>query len=149
MKRPRNNEGLLTRDQFRDRVFARDRGRCVLCPAPAVDAHHILDRKLFPDGGYWLNNGASVCGPCHLRCERCEVSVEDVRRAAGIKEPVLPPGLSPDRILDKWANEVLPNGRRIAGRLGPEGLSKAGCDAEGWPRCFTDRQQKQLEDDHG
>lgn len=116
---------LLSRDAFRERVFARDRGRCVLCPAPAVDAHHILERKLFPDGGYWLNNGASVCAPCHLRCERCEVSVEDIRRAAGIKEPVLPAGFSAQLVYDKWGN-FWKDGRWVAGPLGREGLSKAG-----------------------
>ena len=117
---------LLSRDAFRAAVFARDRGRCVLCPSPAVDAHHILERKLFSDGGYRLNNGASVCGPCHLRCERCEVSVEEVRQAAGIKDTVLPPGFSPDRVFDKWGNEVLPGGRRVPGPLGEDGLLKAG-----------------------
>lgn len=116
---------LLTRDAFRTAVFARDRGRCVLCPAPAVDAHHILERKLFPDGGYRLGNGASVCSSCHLCCERCEISVEEVRRAAGIQQPVLPPGFSADRVFDKWGNELLPGGARIAGPLGEEGLLKA------------------------
>lgn len=117
---------LLTRDAFRAAVFARDRGRCVLCPSPAVDAHHILDRKLFVDGGYRLNNGASVCGSCHLRCERCEVSVEEVRRAAGIKEPVLPPGFDVRCVFDKWGNKVLPGGQRVPGPLGEQGLHKVG-----------------------
>jgi hypothetical protein len=117
------NLQLLSRDAFRERVFARDRGRCVLCPAPAVDAHHILERKLFADGGYRLNNGASVCAPCHLRCERCQVSVEEVRRAAGIKEPVLPPGFSADLVFDKWGN-LEKDGRWVAGPLGHEGLLK-------------------------
>jgi hypothetical protein len=129
LKRLRHSDQLLTRDQFRERVFARDRGRCVLCPAPAVDAHHILERKLFPDGGYRLNNGASVCGPCHLRCERCDVSVEEIRRAAGITEPVLPPGFSLYGVVDKWGNELMPDGRRIAGPLGQDGLLKAGYTA--------------------
>lgn len=113
---------LLTREQFRDRVFKRDQGRCVLCPAPAADAHHILERKLFPDGGYYLDNGASVCSPCHLKCEQCEVSVEDVRKAAGIATPVLPPGFRHDRIYDKWGNEILSDGRKLAGPLGEDKL---------------------------
>lgn len=117
---------LLSRDAFRAAVFARDRGRCVLCPSPAVDAHHILERKLFSDGGYRLNNGASVCSPCHMRCERCEVSVEDVRQAAGIKHPVLPPGFDTKLVYDKWGNEVLSGGRRLPGPIGEDGLLKAG-----------------------
>lgn len=34
---------------------------CVFCKKPATEVHHILDRKLFDDGGYYENNGASVC----------------------------------------------------------------------------------------
>ena len=51
----------LTRDQFRNGVFARDGHKCVLCQAPGQDAHHIMERRLFPDGGYYLDNGATVC----------------------------------------------------------------------------------------
>jgi 5-methylcytosine-specific restriction endonuclease McrA len=36
---------LLSRDDFRNNTFARDRHQCVLCGAPAVDAHHIMERK--------------------------------------------------------------------------------------------------------
>jgi len=45
---------LLTRDQFREAVFARDKGRCVICGAEGKDAHHIMERSLFDDGGYYL-----------------------------------------------------------------------------------------------
>ena len=43
---------LLTRDEFRAAVLRRDGGRCLLCGGQADDAHHILERRLFPDGGY-------------------------------------------------------------------------------------------------
>ena len=61
-KLPAEDE-LLSRDDFRELTFQRDGHRCVLCGAPAQDAHHIIERRLFPDGGYYLGNGASVCGP--------------------------------------------------------------------------------------
>ena len=77
-------EKLLTRIAFKERVFERDSGKCVFCGEPAVDAHHILDRKLFPDGGYYLSNGASVCAIDHMRCETTEYSVELVREKCGI-----------------------------------------------------------------
>src|SRR3546814_17638272 len=60
---------LLTRTAFREGVFARDENRCVFCPLPAEDAHHIIERRLWPDGGYYLDNGASVCRAHHIRCE--------------------------------------------------------------------------------
>jgi hypothetical protein len=50
---------LLTRDQFREAVFARDKHKCVICKEPAKDAHHIMERRLFTEtdelGGYFLD----------------------------------------------------------------------------------------------
>jgi hypothetical protein len=92
----------LTRTEFKERVFARDGGKCVLCGEPAVDAHHIIDRKCFPDGGYHLDNGAAVCSECHWKTERCEVSCEEVRKAAGIATVFLPPDWDPGLTYDKW-----------------------------------------------
>jgi len=108
---------LLTRDQFREGVFARDGHKCVFCEKPAVDAHHILERRLWPDGGYYLENGASVCEEHHLACERTTISVEDVRHACGITKIWVPPHLYDDHIYDKWGNPVLEDGRRGRGEL--------------------------------
>lgn len=108
---------LLSRDDFREGVFARDGRRCVLCGDPAQDAHHIMERRLFPDGGYYLDNGVSVCGPCHLACESTEVTCEQVREAAGIETVVLPPHLYPDTRYDKWGNPYTEDGKRLKGEL--------------------------------
>lgn len=108
---------LLSRDVFREKTFARDKYRCVVCKAPAVDAHHILERRLFPDGGYYLENGASVCGPCHLKAETTEISCETLRTAIGITKFPIPPHLYSDQPYDKWGNPILPNGMRTKGEL--------------------------------
>lgn len=108
---------LLSRDQFRDAVFARDGHACVFCGLPPVDAHHIIERRLWPDGGYYLDNGASVCSDHHLQCERTTLSVEDVRLACGITRIQVPPHLYPDQAYDKWGNPVLANGQRLKGEL--------------------------------
>jgi hypothetical protein len=108
---------LLTRDAFRKTVFARDGHRCVLCPRPAVDAHHIIERRLWDDGGYYLNNGASVCGEHHMLCEMTRISVEEVRRACGIARVIVPTHLYSDQPYDKWGNPILPNGQRMKGEL--------------------------------
>lgn len=108
---------LLSRDAFREGVFARDGGKCVFCNNPAVDAHHIIERRLWPDGGYYLANGASVCAEHHMQCETTQISVEDVRIAAGITKPIVPPHLYDDQPYDKWGNPVLPNGTRLKGEL--------------------------------
>ena len=63
---------LLTREEFKHQTFARTSGRCCCpdCTSAAVDAHHIMDRKLWTDGGYYLSNGAALCAECHLKAER-------------------------------------------------------------------------------
>nr|WP_250808163.1 RNA ligase family protein [Neorhizobium tomejilense] len=108
---------LLTRDQFREAVFKRDRGCCVNCGEPGVDAHHIIDRKLFNDGGYYLDNGALVCNPCHILAETTELSVETILSKAGIDAPVYPGHIPLTEKIDKWGNQVLPNGSRMRGEM--------------------------------
>lgn len=107
----------MTRDEFRAAVFFRDSHLCVMCGSPAEDAHHILDRKLFAHGGYDLNNGASLCGPCHVDAETTLLSVADVREAAGITTPVLPEGFDVNSDYDKWGNKLNPDETRERGPL--------------------------------
>lgn len=118
---------LLTRDEFRERVFARDGHKCVVCGIPDkpassrasdhLDAHHILERRLWPDGGYYLENGASVCETHHLEAEATTLSCDCVRDLAGIRRFPVPPHLYPDQPYDKWGNPILPNGTRLKGEL--------------------------------
>ncbi len=108
---------LLTRDNFRNAVFERDDHRCVICGAPGQDAHHIMERRLFPDGGYYLDNGATLCGYHHLEAESTDLSPEEIREAAGITKIVLPPHLYSDQQYTKWGDPVLPNGQRLKGEL--------------------------------
>lgn len=108
---------LLTRDQFREGTFARDKNKCVMCEKPAKDAHHILERRLWPDSGYYLNNGASVCEEHHIQAEQTVLSCEELRQKCGITKVVLPPHLYSDETWDKWGNLVLENGQRLRGEL--------------------------------
>lgn len=107
---------LLSRDDFRIKVLRRSDGKCVCCGESAVDAHHIIERKLWLDGGYYLDNGAAVCADCHYLAETTEISVEEIRKAAGVK-PLLPDHLDPKENYDKWGNVVLSDGRRLPGEL--------------------------------
>lgn len=111
------NKKLLSRDEFRESVFARDGYTCIFCPQKAQDAHHILERRLFTDGGYYLNNGASVCGDHHILCEKTLITVEEVREKAGILKPVIPDHLYGDQVYTKWGDVILPNGQRTKGEL--------------------------------
>lgn len=108
---------LLTRDTFRESVFARDKHKCVFCGDVADAAHHIIERRLFSDGGYYIDNGASVCKEHHIACEQTIITVEQVREACGITHKVLPEHLYDDHIYDKWGNVILPDGQRMKGEL--------------------------------
>jgi hypothetical protein len=107
---------LLTRDEFREGVFKRDGHKCVMCGNPAQDAHHIMERRLFEDGGYYLDNGASLCGPCHLRAEQTLISPAELyAKLRNVR--ILPPHLYPDYEYDKWGNIQNTNGMRVKGEL--------------------------------
>lgn len=70
-------EKKLIRKNFRDSCYKRDKYSCAKCglkssPEKAeqdLDAHHIQDRTLMPNGGYVKENGISLCGPCHEKAE--------------------------------------------------------------------------------
>lgn len=77
------------RDQFRNGVFQRDRFTCVVCPLEAVDAHHIRPRENFPDGGYHLSNGISLCSGHHLKAEAYLKGISDDPRFSPIRFVVI------------------------------------------------------------
>lgn len=115
---------LLTRDQFRNSVFERDHFACVFCgkkaedtPEGKLDAHHIIERRLWGDGGYYVDNGATVCEEHHRLCEQTVLSVEDVREAAKIKRIIVPDQFYPEQPITKWGDYVLDDGRRTKGEL--------------------------------
>lgn len=110
-------EKLLTRDEFRNGVFERDHHRCVICKQPAVDVHHILERRLFTDGGYYLSNGASLCSEHHIEAETTILTCDEIRSRAGIGRFVIPEHFYSDIQYDKWGNILLPSGQHLKGEL--------------------------------
>lgn len=129
------NQKLLTRDEFREAVFARDDHKCVICGERYlnIDAHHIIERRLWTNGGYYLDNGATLCDNgkegCHYKAETTFITVEDIRVAAGITKPCIPEDMYSDQIYDKWGNVFLADGRRTKGPLfGDESVQKVLAD---------------------
>jgi predicted restriction endonuclease len=108
---------LLSREQFKELSLKRDNYTCVFCSNKNAVVHHIIERKLFSDGGYYFDNAASVCDEHHWACEKTDISVEDVRKAAGITDIILPEGFDPTKVYDKWCNVILPDGRREPGPM--------------------------------
>ena len=80
----------LIRKKFRDAVFKRDKYTCQICgqvysekesdpSLGIINAHHITDRNLMPNGGYTPFNGITVCDEkgkypgktsCHMMVEQ-------------------------------------------------------------------------------
>jgi hypothetical protein len=114
--------GLLDRDSFRNGVFLRDGYKCVICGASGVrlDAHHIIERRLWDDGGYYLDNGATLCDEGlahHMRAEETVLTCDQIRTAANIKRVIIPDHLYNDYNYDKWGNILNPDGSRTKGEL--------------------------------
>lgn len=113
----------MNREEFRNSIFTRDNHRCVICHiGGTLDAHHILERRLWPTEGpeafgYLMDNGVSLCPKHHLDAESTVLSCVELRRAAGIEKTVLPPQLTHDDEYDKWGNVILADGRRLRGEL--------------------------------
>lgn len=114
----KTNERLLTRDEFRSFCLERDKHKCVICSNQNnLFVHHILERRLFSDGGYYLDNGASLCEGCHLAAENTTLSCEDIRIAAKIIRVVLPEHLYVNQRYTKWGDPILDNNLRMPGEL--------------------------------
>ncbi len=65
----------IIRQKFRTGVFDRDGHKCVFCDAGEnLDAHHIVDRSLMPNGGYVIENGITLCHEHHMKAEQYHVS---------------------------------------------------------------------------
>lgn len=82
---------------FRDSVYKRDGYRCAMCFLKSswdkadedLDAHHITDRNLMPNGGYVKENGISLCTECHIKAEQFH--------STGVSHP----GYSPEDLYNK------------------------------------------------
>lgn len=107
----------LKRDEFKNNVFKRDNFKCVICGKKAKDAHHIIERRLFSNGGYYINNGVSLCAKHHIEAEMTVISCEELRKKANIEEIILPLHFYKEETYDKWGNIILPNNNRLKGEL--------------------------------
>ncbi len=114
---PFSKDFQMTRQEFRKKVFNRDNHKCVVCGKKGQDAHHILERRLFTNGGYIPDNGVTVCSKCHIKSEQTLISPQELRRLAGIKTRILPKHLYPDYKYDKWGNIIWSDEKRIRGEL--------------------------------
>lgn len=115
----------MPRSAFREAVLGLRNGSCCApgCTEPAVDAHHIIERRLWTAahelGGYLPENGAPLCGEHHYQAEQTLLSADTLRQACGHRAALLPEGfyLDPDIRYTKWGDHVLEDGTRLPGPM--------------------------------
>jgi 5-methylcytosine-specific restriction endonuclease McrA len=100
------------RKHARELTFARDGYRCLLCnkgplTGSALDAHHLLERRLWEDDGYHVDNLVTVCEHCHIKCEKGVWTPARLRELAQIKKVIVPDHMYDDVDYDKWGNVIL------------------------------------------
>gem|GEM_PF-3895430 len=97
---------LLTRNRFRKSVFERDSYKCVVCGGKTADVHHILERKLWSDGGYYIENGVSLCEAHHIQAEKEILTVEYLRNTINVMRPIIPSQLCIDKRYNRWGDQI-------------------------------------------
>lgn len=67
--------------QWRIMVFRRDHFTCVACLSKdKIEAHHLKPFSEFPEIRFDVDNGATLCRPCHNQISRLESMFEDFLR---------------------------------------------------------------------
>lgn len=104
----------MSRQDFREACVERDGGECLVpscdrdvtaSPDGPGEVHHIIERKLWHDGGYIPDNGACVCNPHHRLAEENVIPPQAFWRWADVQDPPLPKSLE-HTYVDKWGDEV-------------------------------------------
>ena len=74
------------REEFKRIVFGVTNGKCCVpgCECDAVDAHHIMNRHLWSDGGYNITNGAALCAEHHIQAENGTITPRQLIEYMGI-----------------------------------------------------------------
>lgn len=113
----------MSNKNIKEKVFERDGHKCIVCGRSdlPLDAHHIIERRLWEDGGWYLDNLATLCDNgkegCHYKAEQTKITVDEILSILGIVKPLLPEDMYEDQRYDKWGNVYLTNGKRSKGPL--------------------------------
>jgi hypothetical protein len=59
-------------NEWRKSVYERDNYICQMCGdrGKYLNAHHIKERSIYPELKYSIDNGISLCRPCHIRVHK-------------------------------------------------------------------------------
>lgn len=113
---------LLTRIEFRERCLKRDNYSCVICSFKEnLSVHHIIERRLFSAvseyQGYFIDNGSTLCEPCHILAESTLLTCDEIRKACNISKTILPISFNINTKYDKWGNPYITDDLRGIGPL--------------------------------
>lgn len=111
---------LLSRDNFISLVHQRALGFCAICHERATVSHQLMDRRLFPNDGYYLGNGVALCDHHYKLAQATVITVEQLRELAKIGIVIMPPGLSMGARYDRWGNIIVSDSMIIVGPLRAE-----------------------------
>lgn len=90
---------MTSRGDFRDACVSRDSGECVIpwCHEPVTvdpdgpgEVHHIIERELWDDGGYFADNGSCVCNYHHRLAENNLIPPQAFWRWLDIRDVTIP-----------------------------------------------------------
>lgn len=96
------------RKQFRHDCKERDKHECIIpwCNNSPDEVHHIIERRLWDEGGYIKNNGASVCNKHHRYAEENHIPPQAFWLWADVAPADIP---LPDQLdtidVNKWGDE--------------------------------------------
>lgn len=92
------------REKFRKACLSRSGNVCTVpwCDDTPDDVHHIIERKLWEDGGYIKENGAPVCSEHHRYAESNHIPPQAFWKWIGL-EPTLPDNID-DWNVNKWGD---------------------------------------------
>lgn len=102
------------RSWFREACVRRDDATCVVpwCgeavdtdPSGDGEIHHIIERKLWDDGGYIPENGACVCNTHHRYAETNYIPPQAFWCWLGVSSPTLPDSVDSHHI-NKWGEPM-------------------------------------------
>lgn len=110
---------ILSRREFRERCVDRDDGKCLVpwCssrvtadPDGPGEVHHIIERALWDDGGWYAKNGASVCNDHHQYAEENFIPPHAFWRWLDV-EPLTPEGMPTN--INKWGPDEQRRGETL------------------------------------
>jgi hypothetical protein len=106
-KNSKTNSRKETGQQFNELTLERDGHKCLFCAETKdLEIHHILDRSLFEDGGYYLNNASTLCPEHHLFAEQGNLSCRQIRERIPVNDIILPKGYDTSLEYNKWGKPI-------------------------------------------